>query len=108
MSDQQWAPPAPPTPEQPQVHASNGYPPPVGRPHAPAAQQVLPPPPAFPGGTAVVSYAATTFCRGCGSPLNAQAAICMHCGVPTGSASPPLHPANPKAKSTAVVLAVFF
>ncbi|MFL5779936.1 MAG: hypothetical protein ACJ760_01345 [Thermoleophilaceae bacterium] len=40
--------------------------------------------------------------------MNPQAAICVQCGVPTNVHAAPLRPANPKEKSTAVVLAVLF
>jgi hypothetical protein len=58
-----------------------------------------PPPP--------VPYGAI-YCRGCGTPVHPQAALCTHCGVPTGVSLAPLRHANPKVKSTAVVLVVLF
>lgn len=109
MSDQQWAPPASPVPNVPPAVAGNGF----SRPASPqpqyaeagaqpAANQVLAPPAPAPP-----VYGAT-YCRGCGNPINPQASICVSCGVPTGTYAAPLHPANPKTKSTSVVLAVFF
>jgi hypothetical protein len=52
---------------------------------------------------------ATPYCRGCGQPVNPQAAICVQCGVATGFGLPQQsRPANPKSKTTAVVLVVLF
>jgi hypothetical protein len=48
------------------------------------------------------------YCRGCGHPVNPQAAICVNCGVATGTGLPQARPANPKSKTTAVLLVVFF
>ena len=79
------------TPTSPdQVPPSGGWQPP----HAPAA-------------AAPVQYGAI-YCRGCGTQVHPQAAICTNCGVPTGAGIAPLRPANPKTKSTAVVLVVLF
>jgi hypothetical protein len=47
-------------------------------------------------------------CRGCGSPINPHAAMCVNCGVPTGVYPPNVRAANPKVKSTSVVLVVVF
>jgi hypothetical protein len=46
------------------------------------------------------------YCRGCGTQINPQAAICVSCGVPTGTYA--TQSPNPKVKSTSVILAVLF
>lgn len=76
----------------------------------PAYQGQLPPASAPPYSTppALPAPIGAVFCRGCGSQLHPQAAICPNCGVPTGAGQAPLRPANPKSKSTAVILAVLF
>jgi hypothetical protein len=48
------------------------------------------------------------YCRGCGKPVNPRATICVNCGVATGFGLPQRRPANPKSKTTAVVLVVLF
>ena len=48
------------------------------------------------------------FCRGCGTPVHPQATICVNCGVATGFGLPQSGTANPKSKTTAVVLAALF
>ena len=81
----------PPSTAPPEV--PNGQPQAVG--------EVQPPAPApVPAAYGVVH------CRGCGAPLNPQAAICVNCGVATG-AQPQQSPADPKNKTTSVLLAVF-
>jgi hypothetical protein len=49
-----------------------------------------------------------TYCRGCGNPVNPQATLCVNCGVATGFDLPQRRAANPKSKTTAVVLVVLF
>src|SRR4051794_11669597 len=64
--------------------------------HHPPAPVATPAPPGY----------GVVHCRGCGQPINPQAAICVHCGVATG-AQPQVLPPRPKSKTTAVLLAVF-
>jgi hypothetical protein len=61
-----------------------------------------------PAGANTLAQYGAVFCRGCGQPVNPQAAICVNCGVATGQALPQVRPANPKSKTTAVLLVVFF
>ena len=49
-----------------------------------------------------------SYCRGCGNPVHPQATICVNCGVATGLDHSIRRPANPKSKTTAVVLVVLF
>lgn len=49
-----------------------------------------------------------TYCTGCGNPINPRAAVCVGCGVPTPLFGSQQRPANPKVKSTAIVLVVLF
>src|SRR4051794_40049354 len=109
MSDQQWLPPAP-----PESAASIGWadgngvssPAPGAAPTAPPLPAAYAPPPTWaPAPPPPPAYAA--YCRGCGSAINPQAAMCVHCGVATGAYGvAPLAPSMPKQKSTGVVLAV--
>ena len=55
-----------------------------------------------------VGHYGAVYCRGCGKPVNPQASICVNCGVATGFGLPQRRPANPKSKTTAVVLVVLF
>jgi len=104
MTDQQWLPPvqaqAVPTTDWGTAPAVPPPAPPVPAAYvAPQSWAPAPPPPP--------AYAA--YCRGCGSAINPQAAMCVHCGVATGSyAAAPLAPSMPKQKSTGIVLAVLF
>lgn len=104
MSTQQ-----PPTPGgshvPPEAPAGEAYvaPTPGTAPPEVPAYQLAPAPVAPPP----VNYG-VVYCRGCGQPINPQAAVCMSCGVATAQFSQQLRPANPKTKSTAVILVVLF
>ena len=110
MSEATWAPPTAAGSSVPMQEPVIGSPPPPPAPaqlppggaYAPGWQSPMPavaPPP--------VAYG-VVYCRGCGQPVNPQAAICVNCGVPTALYQHQVRPANPKTKSTSVVLAVLF
>lgn len=77
-------------------------------PATPEQPSVLPGGAASPQAPAAPAHYGAVYCRGCGQPVNPQAAICTHCGVPTGVAMQVMQPVSPKSKTTAVVLAVLF
>ncbi len=52
-----------------------------------------------------IKQADEIFCSSCGRAIKKQAVICVHCGVPVQGGS--LGGAQPKSKTTAVLLAVF-
>jgi hypothetical protein len=108
--NQRWLPPAQAAADAPLSAPQQPYAAPPPAPPAPAWNAAppayAPAAPAYP--PAPVPYAAT-YCRACGASLHPQAAMCVQCGVATGALyAPPLAPAMPKDKSTAVVLVVLF
>ena len=58
--------------------------------------------------TTVPANYGITYCSGCGNPINPRAAVCVGCGVATPLFAAERRPANPKVKSTAIVLVVLF